>query len=133
MSLNLPKLLSLHLDSVPILADEDGQAKPFSNCRKLNTLSINNCNVLYPNVIISDGSEILIIDNETLVNLTMDYTLRYKTVIWAPNIRSFTIKEARFHTWQEQKKKKHLKSILRSFEQPPKQVYHTLSEYCLYS
>ncbi|KAL2335208.1 hypothetical protein Fmac_016421 [Flemingia macrophylla] len=107
MSLNLPNLLSLHFDNVPILAYEDGQAKPFSSCRKLNTLSFDNCSVLYPNAFISDGSEILIIDNATLANLTMDYTLRYKTVICAPNLSSFTISGAPFPTLHEQKETLH--------------------------
>lgn len=87
-SLELPSLLSLHLDNVIISADENGHAEPFSNCKMLNTLYIENCVLLPPHAFV--GPKILFISNASLTSLTMNfvYTCSFTTVISTPKISS---------------------------------------------
>ncbi|XP_027364581.1 putative F-box/FBD/LRR-repeat protein At4g13965 [Abrus precatorius] len=105
-SLDLPSLLCLHLVYVAISADKNGNAEPFSNCKKLHNLYLDHCVVLYPNALFSHNSENLNITNPKLVNLMMDYTYRlgHKTVISAPNLSCFTLNGAPFQTLRGQER-----------------------------
>ncbi|KAG4908435.1 F-box protein [Glycine soja] len=102
-SLQLPALLSLHLNNVPISADENGHAEPFSNCKKLNSLSIEDCVLLLPDAFV--GSEILSITNTSLANLTMNFrsSRPFTTVLSTPNLSSFACDDPRWTMrWQKE-------------------------------
>ncbi|XP_061369446.1 putative F-box/FBD/LRR-repeat protein At4g13965 [Gastrolobium bilobum] len=97
-SLKLPALVSLHLANVPIFADDNGYAEPFSTCTKLNTLFIDKFALVPPNSHILRMPGILNITNATLANLTINVTYNpgYKFVISTPNLSSFTLNGSPF-------------------------------------
>jgi hypothetical protein len=68
-SLNLPALTTLTLRSFYFCAGEDGCAEPFSAFNKLDTLIIEDCQLL--------DAQILCVSSTTLVNLTMNYNSAY--------------------------------------------------------
>ncbi|PNX85191.1 F-box/LRR-repeat protein, partial [Trifolium pratense] len=68
-SLNLPALTTLALRSFYFCAGDDGCAEPFSAFNKLDTLLIEDCQLL--------DAQILCISSTTLINLTVNYEIGY--------------------------------------------------------
>lgn len=95
--MDLPALRSLHLEWVGISADNIGHAEPFSACKKLNTLYLDDCFLVYPNSFSStELSGTLNITNATLVNLTITDNFgairqNHNYVISTPKLSSFTV------------------------------------------
>ncbi|XP_061337516.1 F-box/LRR-repeat protein At3g26922-like [Gastrolobium bilobum] len=120
-SLNLPTLISLHLEHVAISVDDRGHAEPFSTCNKLNTLIIDHFGVVSPNSYILPKLGILNITNATLANLTINDTSDRKIVISTPNLSSFSLNGSPFQALCGQEGKnvfhrKRLKKLLRVIE-----------------
>ncbi|CAJ2645374.1 unnamed protein product [Trifolium pratense] len=82
-SLNLPSLTRLFLRNFYFYSsDDDGCVEPFSVLNKLDTLIIEHCRVLTP--------QILCISSTTLVNLNMQgYQYNYKFQLSTPSLRNF--------------------------------------------
>ena len=99
-SIELPALVSLHLENVAFSTDDNGHAEPFSTCRKLNTLSIDHLVLLLREADI-DKSGTLIISNAKLANLTIDEYSSYKIVVSTPNLSSFTVNGSPFSPFQK--------------------------------
>ncbi|XP_061369447.1 F-box/LRR-repeat protein 13-like [Gastrolobium bilobum] len=97
-TLKLPALVSLHLVNVGISVDNNGYAEPFSICTKLNTLFIDQFELVPHNSHILRMPGILNITNTTLANLTVNDTHNpgYKFEISTPNLSSFTLNGSPF-------------------------------------
>ncbi|KAK7315137.1 hypothetical protein VNO77_33669 [Canavalia gladiata] len=84
-TLNLPMLIECHLKDVAFSSGRN-RAKPFSGCKQLKTLVINNCTL--------ENAQTLCIFNDSLSNLTIWFGIlfdhSYKVKISAPNLKSFT-------------------------------------------
>ncbi|KAJ1403987.1 Leucine-rich repeat domain superfamily [Sesbania bispinosa] len=114
--LKLPALVSLHLDHVGISTDKNGHSEPFSSCKILNTLTIDNCFLVYPNSLSIEKLGILTITNDTLTNLIFDNTFvsfsvahrtilptpSHKTLISASKLSSFSLNGSPFQTMDEE-------------------------------
>lgn len=108
--LDLPALVNLCLEFVGISADKNGHANPFSTCKMLKTLKIEDCCLIYPKSLSRNKLGVLNITNSTLTNLTIiDYDSppadvidppipRYKYVISAPKLSSFILNDSPFRT-----------------------------------
>jgi len=97
-SLNLPALTSLHFDYVGIQTDDNGHVEPYSACKKLNNLFIEDFYFHYPSSLTTKVEGILHITNATLTNLTiMDISYpTYNYVISTPKLISFTMNDSPF-------------------------------------
>jgi len=72
-SLTLPALTSLHLEYFEIQSDDNGHAEPFSACKKLNNLFIEDFYLHYPSSLTSKSKVegILHVTNATLTNVSI--------------------------------------------------------------
>ncbi|KAJ1431165.1 Leucine-rich repeat domain superfamily [Sesbania bispinosa] len=85
-SLNFPQLTECHLKGVTFpSSDENGYAEPFSTCKKLNTLAIDDC-ALY-------DAQTLCVVGDKLSSLTIQFGVLnhypFEVQITAPNLNSF--------------------------------------------
>ncbi|KAJ1431164.1 F-box-like domain superfamily [Sesbania bispinosa] len=85
-SLNFPQLTECHLKGVTFpSSDENGYAEPFSTCKKLNTLAIDDC-ALY-------DAQTLCVVGDKLSSLTIQFGVlnhySFEVQITAPNLNSF--------------------------------------------
>ncbi|KAJ1412733.1 F-box-like domain superfamily [Sesbania bispinosa] len=85
-SLNFPQLTECHLKGVTFpSSDENGYAEPFSTCKKLNTLAIDDC-ALY-------DAQTLCVVGDKLSSLTVQFGVLnhypFEVQISAPNLNSF--------------------------------------------